>query len=50
MIIGLIGFLFAIVFAATAVFIADPHLFIDFAEEISYDVNQLTKPKGKHFA
>lgn len=50
MIIGLIGFLIAIVIAASMVFIMDPHLFIDFAEEISYDVNQFTKPKGKHFA
>ena len=50
MIVGLYCILFAIAFVAAAVFIADPHLFIEMAEEIKDSYHQFAKPKGKHFA
>ena len=50
MIVGLYCILFAIAFVAAAVFIADPHLFIEMAEEIKDSYHQFTKPEGKHFA
>lgn len=48
--IGLYCILFAIAYGAAAVLIADPHAFVELAEEIKDSYNQFTKPKGKHFA
>lgn len=48
--IGLYCILFDIAFAMAALFIADPHAFIDIAEEIKDSYHQFTKPEGKHFA
>ena len=50
MIIGIAGIMFAIIFALVAVVCIDPNLLGVIAEEIKHDVDQITKPKGKHFA
>ena len=50
MIIGIASIMFAIIFALVAVVCIDPNLLGVIAEEIKHDVDQITKPKGKHFA